>query len=269
MTIFNIKDFNTKLLVDFSNHAIYSSPFRGETLSSCVVFEKNKKKYLYAKSVVGFSEKEAYVAALKEKLALSIYSFFGIVVPETKILRLPIIWSHPYYTNALFGLAESRIYTYYICSNILKLNHCLKIRLPNEKALGAILAVGVLINDIDVLGNQFKNVGYINKNPFHWVKIDAGEAFSTIDIKHTLNKIQFCTQGKQVYLERNKLPPKVRNEFNFVLEKISSINPQEFELILKENLNDEESNELFFNDSDILSTVMVFLAERIRYIKDN
>ncbi|HRE33231.1 MAG TPA: hypothetical protein PLD88_14735 [Candidatus Berkiella sp.] len=255
---------------DASHYTTNASLFTGGALCSCVVTEKNTGQQLYGKSVVGLSEVDAYLAALKEKCALSLYAFFGIAVPQTKILRLPIMWAHEGYSNELFGL-PNRTHTYYLCSNVLELQHCSNTALPDIKSIGAILAVAFWINDIDVLGGGFTNIGFINNNDSdQWVKIDAGEAFSTID-ETQVDKIRYCTQGTDVYLTINELPPNVQKEFHAVLRKIASTSAHELKLFLTTIVNPKKNSPLP-DGFGFVDTLMRFLAKRTTHllnVKDN
>ena len=98
-----------------------------------------------------------------------------------------------------------------------------------ERGLGSILAVGALINDIDIIGEDGKNLGFqkVNENNgssyVRAFKVGFGQAFNN---KFGLEKyrnirVRASSSSDSPFLEFDKLPKETQLEFLLTLDRIS------------------------------------------------
>lgn len=223
------------------------------SLSSGIFIESATGKEWLGKSNTSnrdFSE----ALACKERIATDIYAYFRVRVLRTELSLQKMVnvreMTHLEGVESVHTMSEliEGFRTYEeACGesfSILKPNPDKKLFLKNgekipEKGLGKVLAVAVLINDIDVIGEKGRNIGFqiiddpMNGKYARTIKIDAGEAFSDHSVTyHTKDskpiRVAFEGTAEETELDFEQLPQGTKGEFIKTLKKIAQTSKATF-----------------------------------------
>ena len=217
----------------------------GSSVSSGIFEEISTKKEWLGKADLHLEQKEkAEAFACKERIASDIYAFYGANTPRIELSKQRMTNTIPRFAKleVVHTMSELipgfKTYQNYCGKKFLSSspNPNRQIRreddqesLP-ERGLGQILAVAVLINDIDVIGGSGGNIGFqvmeeadVSKYA-QTIKIDPGEAFTpsettSIEEKRT---IRVATAGtkERLFLHYDNLPQGTQQEFLLTVHKI-------------------------------------------------
>ena len=219
------------------------------SLSSGIFRENSTNKEWLGKSST--SNKElSEVLALKERIAADIYAYYGVQVPkiELALQKMTNIEEFPNLEgkesiHVMSELMEGFItYQEAFGKNfkVINPNPNQEIILPDgtrlpERGLGNILAVAMLINDIDVIGASGGNIGYqIISHPLEekyaqTIKIDPGEAFANNEVSGERKiRVAFTGTPKETELDFDELPNGTKREFLATLHRILQTNEATF-----------------------------------------
>ena len=240
---------------------------RGSSLASCLVKDKSCDQLYYAKSNIGASLEHSYREALKEKIALSLYSYFGMAVPDSRIALLPIHYSYDSYSNELFGFEQSRKTSYYLCTQYIEAEPLSKNSLLDDSQAAEVLAVGYLLNDVDVFGGSFKNVLYAVNQSGHkqLYKIDAGECFYSKEGSEAFAHVRYATQGSDIYIDVNRLPNHMKNAFYDTLGRVLNLKSED---IVSHLFSGLETSDLTVNRT-MIADIISFLFQRMSRLKQH
>ena len=249
-----------------ANYGVYSilgSPREhGSTIASCLIVNNCNGKHYYAKSEVGYTLAQSYDHSLKEKMGLVLYAMLGVKVPDSMILKLPIVYTHKLYSNSLFGIDENRQDSYYLCTEIVGDQLIEMATLIDNNMLVKLLVAGHVINDPDVFGSNMNNLRIDNASKNKTVyKIDAGEAFSKINDEE-LNQIRVMTQGSDTCIDINKLDIKMQDSFNCQIRKVIAN-----EDMVSTNLKYHFSKKYYPTNQTQIQDCITLLKHRFQYLR--
>ncbi len=197
------------------------------------VFERQDGTLYVGKSDHIATEDSAEAYACAEKIALDMYAYFGVSVPQTVLARLPIIFPEGVRATDLPDIGKNRTHTIYLMSEIIAGFHaCTEVpqfsggdqfmlQLPGQAEplevinFGRMLAVAKIIDDPDVLGASATNfVCQIAGNQVNCIKIDANAAFNENPaLEVGPREVRFAMQSDYHTLKVDDLPMSVKKEF--------------------------------------------------------
>ncbi len=198
------------------------------------VFKRRDGQLYVGKSNHIFTEDSAEAYACAEKIALDIYAYFGVPVPETTLARLPIIFPKGCSAKSLPEISDDRTHTVYLMSEILAGFHAVStvpkfeggehfyLQLPGQENVlkvvnfGRMLAVAKIIDDPDILGDLAKNfVCQISGQQINCIKINASSAFNTDpELKVGLREVRVSMSSNDYHtIAVDNLPAFVKQEF--------------------------------------------------------
>jgi len=229
---------------------------------SCGVFEKiQTKEKWHGKSDYIEEDDNSRIFAQTQRVASDIYNLYGVVTPKIELsVENPINCAFPHMENNK-AYTSVHIMTEIIpefesykkaCGKKLKLtgmntDDWIQLKTKEtlkEKGLGAILAVGLFINDKNTIGRNGCNVGFIKKSnagkgAVQSVKVDPFEPFDDLDGNESLRNIPIsCIQNqKPETVTFESLNKRVRDEFIATVKAIVKTDEKVFkELFARKGL---------------------------------
>lgn len=168
------------------------------------------------------SMKEGEPIARRQKISSEFYERYEVIIPnvETALLKFPMGKSK---TSCIMKEIMPEVRSY---DQVFKREFDIKHPIPEgckEEVIGygRMLAVAALINDVEAIGSNGENIGFVmspDKKTITVAKTDFVGGF-TKDISPKKRSIQVA---KGMYLEFDKLPLYVREEFQECLETIKN-----------------------------------------------
>ena len=194
----------------------------------------------------------AKALACKERIANDIYSFYGAFTPRIELSKQKMTnTGFPKYENAeLVHTMVELIPGFKTYKDFCGQRFTPSCPNPNrqlvsadgkevlpERGLGQILAVAVLINDIDVIGGTGGNIGFqtmVDTDGSKYartIKIDPGEAFNKDESLGSERAIRVATSGisERLRLHYDTLPIETQHEFLITMDKILDTTRAAFE----------------------------------------
>ena len=217
----------------------------GSSVSSGIFEEIPTQKEWLGKADIHLDKKErAEAFACKERIASDIYAYYGANTPRIELSKQRVTNAIPELENIELVHTMSELIPGFKTYQ----DFCGKQFIPTapnpkqqiksadgseifpERGLGQILAVAVLINDIDVIGGSGGNIGFRvledadGSKYAKTIKIDPGEAFYTernlSSEKERAIRVRTSGEKERLWLHYDNLPLGTKQEFLMTVHKI-------------------------------------------------
>lgn len=249
----------------------------GSTLSMGKFVDPLTNEFWLGKSNIGERLGDDLVSACREKLANELYGYFGIRVPQLRIVLQDLAIDDKEERN--FWINEmKRKESWHLMSHWLdrfepygslpefSSEKILSLKIEDhtlpERGLGHILAVAHWINDVDVLGPSGGNVGFQlqldEKNQLYALscKIDPGYAFSDFNKTDLLLNRYFSlatSASGNSSIAIDQLPERTQQEYLQTVSQITALTPQTLNSFFTDKLIDVLESPIAKNREDYIS----------------